>query len=92
MSKGFEVLGLGMIMNVGHDQDANGSFFLGGEHLLQGCSGLAHHQAIERALGVVLTRFVRQDEDDRVLDIQIVIVVVPSLRVADAEACEYETS
>ena len=77
-----------MVVNVGDDQDASGSLLLGREHLAQRERGLGHHQAVERACGIVFTWLVREDQDELPIDVPALIIVMSASRIADSESSE----
>ena len=53
-----------MVVHIGDEEDADGPLLLGGQRLAQRRRGLAHDDAVERALGIVLARLVVEDQDD----------------------------
>ena len=60
--------------------------------LRSGDRGLAHDDAVERALGILLTRLVVEDQDDPAPYIQVSIIVVSKLGAADAKAGEGQSA
>ncbi len=59
-------------------------FLLGDQRLAERRRGLAHDHAVERALGIVLTRLVVEHQDDPAPYIQVSIIVVSQFGAADA--------
>ena len=83
-----EVLRLGMVVHIRHEEDAAGPRFLGGQHLTPLGRGLAHDEAIEPAIGVVLARLVVEDQDDLAPDVHAPVIVMTAFGGLDAEADE----
>ena len=75
-------------MHIGHEEDADGPFLLGGQRLAELGRGLAHDDAVERALGVILARLVVEDQDDLVSDVQALVIVMAVFGGTDAESGE----
>ena len=78
--------GVGMIVDVGHEEHADRALLLRRQHLLDWHGSFGRDDAVERAVRVALARLVLEDEGDASLR-AVAVVVVAELRRVDAEAC-----
>ncbi len=74
-----------MIVHVGDEEDADRALVLRRQHLLDRHGRFGRDDAVERAVGIALTRLVLEDERDLALH-PVAVVVVPERRRGDAEA------